>query len=50
MCFFWADKLMEIWYLLITDSSHIITESSIILAKYNPFPQSHVAGFQAKSF
>ena len=31
-------------------SSHIITESSIILAKYFPFSQSHVAGFQTKHF
>ena len=28
-------------------SSHIIAESSIILAKYFPLPQLHVAGFQA---
>ena len=27
-------------------SSQIITESSIILAKYFPFQQIHVAGFQ----
>ena len=27
-------------------SSHAITESSIILAKYLPFLQLHVAGFQ----
>ena len=27
-------------------SSHIIAESSIILAKYLPFPQVHGAGFQ----
>ena len=27
-------------------ASHIIAESSIILAKYFPFSQLHVAGFQ----
>ena len=27
-------------------SSYLITESSIILAKYFPFSQLHVAGFQ----
>ena len=27
-------------------SSHIITESSIVFAKYLPFVQLHVAGFQ----
>ena len=27
-------------------SSHVITKSSIILAKYFPFSQLHVAGFQ----
>ena len=27
-------------------SSHVINKSSIILAKYFPFPQLHVAGFQ----
>ena len=27
-------------------SSHVITESSIILAKYFPFSQLHVEGFQ----
>ena len=27
-------------------SLHVITESSIILAKYLPFLQLHVAGFQ----
>ena len=29
-----------------TTSSHIIAESFIILAKYFPFSQIHVAGFQ----
>ena len=27
-------------------SAHVITESSLILAKYFPFSQLHVAGFQ----
>ena len=34
----------------IITSSQIIAESSIILAKYFPFSQLHVAGFQIQSF
>ena len=29
--------------------SHVLTESSVILAKYFPFAQVHVARFQIKS-
>ena len=34
------------WDLASHHSSHVIAESSIILAKYLPFLQLHVSGFQ----
>ena len=43
-------KFVEIVFVSSIISSHVITESSIILAKYLPFLQLHVEGFQIKFF
>ena len=46
---FFSLKCFEIVFASSIISSHVITESSIILAKYLPFSQFsqlHVAGFQ----
>ena len=37
---------INIFVLQITISPHVITESSIMLAKYLPFSQLHTAEFQ----
>ena len=47
--YFFSLKFISSSYESIT-SSHVITESSIILAKYFPFSQLHVAGFQIYRF
>ena len=44
--YFFSLKFVSSSYDSIT-SSHIINELSIILAKYFPFAQLHVVGFQA---
>ena len=38
--------LFKFVYFMSMVSSHVITESSVILAKYLPFSQTHVLGFQ----
>ena len=44
-CFFLLKFFATVFVYFII-SSHVITESSLILAKYLPFSQVHVVGFQ----
>ena len=45
-CYYFSLKFLGIVFASSILSLHVITGSSIILAKYMPFSQLHVAGFQ----
>ena len=45
-----ADKFVDTLSAAFITSSQIISESSVVIAKYSPFSQLHVAGFQISYF
>ena len=48
--YFFPLKFVEFYFVVSITSSHLITESSIIFAKYLPFSQRHVVRFQIQTF